>query len=172
MNQELLLFARSIWAGILIVAAYDILRIWRKVCRHGTWWIAAEDLIYWCVCGVYLFSRMYQENDGIIRIYAIGGILLGIVFYHYSVSDFLVKYIALFFNKIKKILKIPLKGIAFAIKWLKSRLIRVKIFLCKRVFIQKVRVRKKDEESKKKEKAGKPGKKKKRSAQRNSNGEH
>jgi len=144
MNQELILFARSIWAGVLVVAAYDILRVWRRICRHGFFWIAVEDLIYWCACGIYLFSKMYRENDGIIRTYALSGVLLGVLIYHYSISELLVKYIALFLNKIIKFLIIPLKWYGKLIKRLKFRLLRCRIFL--REQIVRLRTRKRENE--------------------------
>lgn len=142
-----------------MIAVYDIFRIWRRVCCHGTWWTAIEDLIYWCGCGVFLFSKMYQENDGIIRTYAMGGILLGTILYHYSISELLVKYVSFCLNKTKDLLKIPYKLIRPLIKRLKFRLLRVKIFLCQKISFQKVRKKKDEERTEKESQEGKEAKK-------------
>ncbi|WP_390437262.1 spore cortex biosynthesis protein YabQ [Lactonifactor longoviformis] len=162
MNQELILFASSVWAGVLMVAAYDVLRIFRRVCAHPALWISIEDILFWTAGGVFLFSRMYEENDGVIRLYALAGILLGVILYHYSVSELLVKYISFFLNKIKGFLKIPLKLTARWIKRLKFPLSRGKILVLNYLSARKVR-KKNDERTDKKKNAVKKEKKKRRS---------
>ena len=109
-----------------------------------------------------MFSRMYEENDGVIRLYALAGILLGVILYHYSVSELLVKYISFFLNKIKGFLKIPLKLTARWIKRLKFPLSRGKILVLNYLSARKVR-KKNDERTDKKKNAVKKEKKKRRS---------
>ena len=77
MQQELLFFCRTFLAGVLLAAAYDILRIFRNVISHNDFFVSLEDLLYWCMAGVFLFSVIYLENDGVIRVYALAGICLG-----------------------------------------------------------------------------------------------
>lgn len=149
MQQELLFFCRTFLAGVLLAAAYDILRIFRNVISHNDLFVSLEDLLYWCVAGVFLFSVIYLENDGIIRVYALAGICLGALIYHWGLSGFLVKYLSAFLSKIKCLLKIPLKPLYYLRKRLKFWLSGVKISLSKQKSIRKVR---KNQNEKKKEK--------------------
>lgn len=132
MNQELLLFVHSLWSGVVVAVAYDLFRIFRNVCRHSSFWIGVEDLLYWCGCGIYLFAQMYQENDGIIRFYVLGGVALGIAMYHWSISGILVKYGILFW-------RIPLKWIRKGIKRLKFEGNRGRLILNRHLSQRKVR---------------------------------
>lgn len=148
MHQELLFFIRTFLAGVLITAGYDMLRIFRNIIPHGNFWVSLEDLFYWCGAGVTLFSVIYRENDGTIRVYALAGIALGALVYHEGPSRFLVKYISIILSKIKILLMLPLKPVNRLRKRLKFPLRRVKIFLSEHKPMSKVR---KNKNEKKKE---------------------
>lgn len=122
MNHELLLFFRSFWIGAVLLAVYDILRSLRQVIPHKQVLLAIEDLCFWISCGLFVFSCMYRENNGIIRSYAILGILLGMLAYHWSLSDFVVKVLV-------KLLNIPVKIALFLIKRLIFVIRRCRILL-------------------------------------------
>lgn len=160
MNQEVLLFICSLWTGVQLAACYDLLRIFRRIIRHGDFWIGVEDLLYWCFCGVFLFARMYQENDGIIRFYALGGAAVGAAMYHYSLSRILVTYITLALKKIIWILRIPFAWLARGTKRLKFKGNRVKLLLNNHLSKMKVRMAEYGE-SKHQEKKSKKKKKEK-----------
>ena len=129
MTRELLLFAKSVWYGASLLLLYDVLRIFRRVFRHGPIWTAAEDLLYWVFCAVYLFSKFYQENSGILRAYLFAGILLGVFACSASISTPFVRCGAWLLNQCKKILGFPLKGVKKLIKRLKNQLFRFKIYV-------------------------------------------
>ena len=150
MQQELLFFCRTFLAGVLLAAAYDILRIFRNVISHNDLFVSLEDLLYWCVAGVFLFSVIYLENDGIIRVYALAGICLGALIYHWGLSGFLVKYLSAFLSKIKCLLKIPLKPLYYLRKKVEFWLSGVKISLSKQSRYEKsgrIRMRRKKKKS-------------------------
>lgn len=98
--HELDFFAVSFLLGILLVLAYDCLRIFRQLVRHGVIWISLEDLIYWIITAFAVFSMLYQKNDGLIRGFAIGGVVLGMLLYNQLISRYTVRYIVRFFRKI------------------------------------------------------------------------
>lgn len=89
-NLEVKLFLASVVWGIGLVVLYDCLRIFRRIITHNKVWAALEDLLYWIICAVLIFRMMYRINDGAIRGFAIVGVVIGMVLYHYSVSEFLV----------------------------------------------------------------------------------
>ena len=63
--------ADAFLAGVFLAVCYDVLRIFRNIADHSTFWIGAEDILYWCASGIYLFELIYQENDGMIRLYVL-----------------------------------------------------------------------------------------------------
>ena len=92
-TTELQFFLLSIlWGGTLLLA-YDVLRIFRRLVKHGVLLIAIEDLIFWVLASLFLFIMIFRENNGIIRGFSIIGMLIGLVLYHFSISEWLVKRI-------------------------------------------------------------------------------
>ena len=115
-HQELIFLLISVALGEGLIILYDIFRIFRQVIPHGVIWTAIEDVCYWVVCALLVFGMVFRTNDGLVRGFSIGGILLGMLFYNHFVSPFFVKYLSLFFRKIMVILKKGLKKIVQAVK--------------------------------------------------------
>ncbi len=92
-------FASIIW-GMLLIVFYDLLRIFRRVMKHNGFFVAIEDIIYWVICSVLIFRMMYKQNNGIIRGFSILAMLLGMVIFHYAISDFFVNIISVLIHKI------------------------------------------------------------------------
>lgn len=96
---ELQFFMISIlWGGLLLVI-YDFLRIIRNIINHKQLWIAFEDILYWILCGILIFQMMYKHNNGIIRVFSILGMIIGMILYRYIFSDSLVQCISLLLKK-------------------------------------------------------------------------
>ena len=77
--------------GALLMALYDVLRGFRAVVRHGWLWVGVEDLVYWIFAGFTVFYLLYRENDGALRLYVIGTVLLSMVVYDRLCSGFFRK---------------------------------------------------------------------------------
>ncbi len=105
MNKEILtelaFFGNCVLWGIYLLVFYDVFRIIRRIFPRGAILVGIEDLLYWTVSSVLIFRMMYQQNNGIIRGFAILGMFLGMLLYHNLISDPLVEWIAGFLNKIK-----------------------------------------------------------------------
>lgn len=115
-HQELVFLLISFALGEGLVMLYDVFRIFRKVVPHGVIWISVEDVLYWIVAALLIFGMIFQENDGLIRGFAIGGILLGMLFFNHFVSPFLIRSISGVLKKILEILKKGLKKVRGAVK--------------------------------------------------------
>lgn len=115
-HQELVFLLISFALGEGLVMLYDVFRIFRKVVPHGVIWISVEDVLYWIVAAMLIFGMIFQENDGLIRGFAIGGILLGMLFFNHFVSPFLIRSISGILKKILEILKKGLKKVREAVK--------------------------------------------------------
>lgn len=122
------MFVRAFWNGALLLLAYDVFRILRRVLRHGKVLTALEDFIYWLFCTFWLLGYFYRENNGILRGYLFAGVLLGALACRFSVSKIFVRCGTGILKACGKILAIPLKIIKKAIKRLKFRMFRFKIY--------------------------------------------
>ena len=150
MQGELLLAADAFLAGVFLAACYDILRIFRNIADHSSFWVGMEDILYWCASGIYLFNLIYRENDGMIRFYVLLFTGLGALLYHAGPSMILVKYISAILRKIGRFLGIIGRPIRICRKRLKFWLDRVKISLHEQKSIQKIRKRKNEKKKEKK----------------------
>lgn len=119
---ELMFFLISILWGAIILLAYDGLRILRRVIKHKTLIIGIEDLIFWIVTSIFIFSMIYRENDGVIRGFTIMGMALGMVTYHYIFSDLIVKLLT-------KLIHYILKPFGFALQKIKKIVLYLRNFV-------------------------------------------
>ena len=99
--EEFRTVAAALAAGAVITLVYDLFRIFRRAIPHGNFWIGAEDLIFWIWASLWIFSVLYRENDGNVRMYTILAMALGMILYHKSVSDLFVSFFG-------RMLKIPI----------------------------------------------------------------
>ncbi|PXV91088.1 spore cortex biosynthesis protein YabQ [Lachnotalea glycerini] len=128
--NESYFFGCCVLTGIAVISSYDLIRILRRIVKHGVIAIGIEDFIYWVVCGFFVFHIIYIRNDGILRGFAILAIILGMLIYNLTISSLLVKYISKILNKIKDFLTAPIKWIIkMCSKILKKYYKAVKIML-------------------------------------------
>ena len=126
----------SVLVGMGLFLLYDIFRIFRRIVPHGAIWIGVEDFCYWLLCTAAVFLMLYQENDGMIRGFAIGGVIFGMILYFFLLSRFVLKKILGIAGRItgfvtKPFRKIGRKIISFLCKQLKKWIKMIKMSLCK-----------------------------------------
>ena len=141
--QELLFLGSSVLVGMGLFFLYDILRIFRRILPHGNIWIGVEDFLYWIIFTGVVFVLLYRENDGMVRGFSIGGIVLGMLLYYLLLSRFVIRINVMVFGvvfgllgKIFGTILLPVrkhgkKIIHFFRKRLKKVCRAVKIGLCK-----------------------------------------
>ncbi|MDD4113087.1 MAG: spore cortex biosynthesis protein YabQ, partial [Herbinix sp.] len=56
---ELQFFMISILWGALVLLAYDLLRILRRIIRHNVLAVAIQDLLFWVLASVFIFALIY-----------------------------------------------------------------------------------------------------------------
>ena len=98
--DEVTFLLHSILMGIVITFVYDGFIILRRLIRHNLFLISLEDLIFWIACAIGVFYMLYEENNGILRWFAVFGAALGMAAYKKSVSPFLVKIITAVIERI------------------------------------------------------------------------
>ncbi len=113
----------SVFIGMIIMALYDVLRLFRRVVRHKRFLRDFEDFIFWIIGGFIVFSLVYSRSDGNIRWFIIVGVSFGAYIYYISFGCFLVKYIAKYVNKlINNLLKKPFRKSIMSVRLLFERI--------------------------------------------------
>lgn len=133
MNQlisiELQFFLISILWGALVLFLYDFLRILRRIINHNMIIVTVEDLIFWILASVFIFAMIYAKNSGTIRGFSVMGIVIGMLLYHYILSDWFVMLISrgihVLLRPFSLLKKSICKGIGFLIKKSKKLAFRI-----------------------------------------------
>lgn len=90
-TREALLLVFFTASGGLLIFVYDILRIVRQLIPHKPWIVAFEDILYWLGCALYIFIMLCRENEGLIRGFIMGAILLGMLLYNHLLSPYIIR---------------------------------------------------------------------------------
>ena len=90
-QYEAWLMVLSLVTGGWLMLAYDTLRVFRLVIRHGPFWTGVEDFLYWLYAGLVTFILLYEQNDGVFRAYVIGGVFAGMILYDRFISRIFFK---------------------------------------------------------------------------------
>ena len=151
--QEVTFFLHSILMGLIITFAYDWIRIFRRLFKHGRILTSVEDLLYWFACGISVFYMLYRENSGVLRWFAVMGATLGMLFYKATMKNKFVdimstcihKIMCLIFRVVQIVLQ-PIKCLFFEarrfVRFVAMKFKKVKDFIKKRltVFIKTLKM--------------------------------
>ncbi|MCM1136229.1 MAG: spore cortex biosynthesis protein YabQ [Clostridium sp.] len=88
--SEVTFLFHSFVLGAVITFAYDGFVILRRLIKHSMLLISLEDMIFWIACAIGVFYMLYEENNGILRWFAVFGATLGMIAYKASISPFVV----------------------------------------------------------------------------------
>lgn len=119
---ELQTAAVAFLSGALITVVYDLLRIIRRAIPHGNVWIGIEDFIFWIWAALWIFSVLYRENDGNLRFYTMIAMAAGMILYHRTVSEPLVRLFGRILKKLVGLLGIPFRLLKKYLKFLGNKL--------------------------------------------------
>ena len=114
MTEDQLFFLHAVALGMVFSFLYDCICLFRKVIRHGNFWISLEDLIFWVICSWQVFLFLHLEGNGVLRWFAVLGAGIGIWSYF----------------RIKKLLTVPIK----LVKMIGKGVIGFVRTICKRLF--------------------------------------
>lgn len=92
-TDETVFFLRSVVYGVCLGAAYEVVRGIVDVLFRGPWWRGLEDLVYWTICAIVLFSMIREENDGMIRWYVLAGAAAGAGVYSCGIRPLLHRFL-------------------------------------------------------------------------------
>ena len=92
--NEVVFLLHSFLLGIAITFVYDGFLILRRLIRHSLFLISVEDMIFWIACAIGVFYMLYEENNGILRWFAVFGATLGMIAYKKSISPLIVNILS------------------------------------------------------------------------------
>ena len=105
--------------GICIGLLFDFFRIQRKVLKTCDFITYIQDILFWIVSGLIIIFVIMKYTNGVIRIYMVLGIILGILIYFLIISKYIMKIfvciLSFLLNIIGKLL-FPIKKIYKIIK--------------------------------------------------------
>lgn len=104
-HHELQLGLACFFMGILLMALYDVLRIFRRVVRHNIIAVSLEDIIFWIICMAGAFELLRVMNQGIFRYSVVLMAGAGMFLYHLLLGRYAVPFLANVLNKVKELLK-------------------------------------------------------------------
>lgn len=104
-HRELQLGLACFCMGIVLMALYDVLRIFRRVVRHNIIAISLEDIVFWILCLISVFELLRVMNHGIFRYSVVLMAGAGMFLYHLFLGRYAVPFFARVLNKVKRLLK-------------------------------------------------------------------
>lgn len=120
--EELQVVGVAFLCGSVITIVYDLIRIFRRVIAHGNFWIGVEDFAFWIWTALWIFSVLYRENDGSFRMYTILAMVLGMIFYHGTLSEPFVRFSGKVLKKVVSLFLYPLKKLKNRISFFGKKL--------------------------------------------------
>ena len=121
-SGEALRFLRFMLVGFLLILAFDLLRILRRLIPHRTGMVAVEDMLYCIGSAIFIFIMLCRENDGAIRGFCMLGMSVGMLLCNYAISPWLVKGIVKVFGKP---LRAVFRMVAVPLRFLKGKIRRL-----------------------------------------------
>ena len=130
--NEVTFFLHSFFMGIIITFMYDGFIIMRRLIRHSYFLISLEDMVFWIACAIGVFYMLYEENNGILRWFAVFGAALGMIAYKKSISSLVVNSVSLLIERIFHILFCILRFIFTPVRFLARKTVRFFAFFSRK----------------------------------------
>lgn len=109
-NQAYLFLIFSL-TGVSIGVLFDFFRILRRTIKTSNIITYIEDVLFWILTGLLILYNIWYFNNGEIRVYMFLGIILGVLIYMSTLSNFLIKIFSKILQIIIKVLELPFKTI-------------------------------------------------------------
>ncbi|MCL2170700.1 MAG: spore cortex biosynthesis protein YabQ [Defluviitaleaceae bacterium] len=91
MSHQTIIFLATVLLGVLTGFAYDLLRVFRRIIRHNKIAMHFEDCVFWISAAIFIFFFLLTHNFGEVRIFAIVGVLLGMLLYFIIASPLFMR---------------------------------------------------------------------------------
>lgn len=130
--NEVVFLLHSFLLGIAITFVYDGFLILRRLIRHSLFLISVEDMIFWIACAIGVFYMLYEENNGILRWFAVFGATLGMIAYKKSISPLIVNIFSAIIRKFIYVLFRIIRFLLMPVGFLGKKLGKILNFFSKK----------------------------------------
>lgn len=110
-SEQLSLFVFSCLFGVPIGIFYDIFRVLRMIFPHGKILVAAEDILFFFLYGVFIMCFTIVAARSEFRFYFCAGNFLGFAVYYFTIGNAVTKVLRKTIMTIKKVLTAILKPV-------------------------------------------------------------
>lgn len=107
-----LIFLFCLAWGVPVGVLYDVFRFLRKAGLNSKIALVIEDIVFMCICAVWLFLLASAVNLGIIRAYMAAAFFGGAIIYRYTLGtltgkcfDRIILFFTRIFNAVKRVVK-------------------------------------------------------------------
>lgn len=122
---EVVFLFHSFLLGIIITFVYDGFLILRRLIPHNLLLISLEDMIFWIACAIGVFYMLYEENNGILRWFAVFGATLGMLTYKKSISTLFVNVMSTIIGRIFRVFYRILRFLLRPVRFLGQKICRI-----------------------------------------------
>lgn len=123
--DEFYIFLIAINYGLILGGIYDFYRVFRYFSKPKKILTAVEDILFWIIVTLIVFTFLVRKTNGIIRGFVILGFIIGYSFYIKVISRYsyllLKKIFKLIFDLIGEIIKIILYPFKKTLKFFGSK---------------------------------------------------
>jgi len=102
---EVNLFFQSFLIGAALMCVYDIIRAFRRIIVHSSIVSGIEDVIYWICASIVVFLLLYKYNNGVVRGFAIAGVVIGMLLFEALFGRWIIKIVDLLEKPLQKLRK-------------------------------------------------------------------
>ena len=89
-RHEIWFFFFSLLSGVILLCAYDQLRVLRRVIPHNGFFQSLEDFFFWTAAGIFCFGVSFRGNSGAIRGFSLAALVFGMWVYHRTGSPWVI----------------------------------------------------------------------------------
>ncbi len=105
------IFLTSIYGGLLIGTVYDLYKVFRYFLKPKKIATLIEDILFWIVITIIVFSVLIKSTWGELRGYIFVGLFIGAFLYFKLISKIVYSLLVKLFQLIISILSIPVNQI-------------------------------------------------------------
>lgn len=81
MSEQAVNFLILVAAGAAAGIMYDLVRILRRLVRHGTLLLNAEDIVFWFLFTLGIMLIILWESNGVLRFFSVAAPIIGMILY-------------------------------------------------------------------------------------------
>ena len=114
-SSQIYIFICALLCGALISFVFDIFRIFRKMVKTSPLIVGLQDIIFWLIAAMLLFSYIFMTNNGELRLFEFAGVFVGAFIYFLTLSKIVISLSINFIKFLNHVLTLIIKTILLPI---------------------------------------------------------